>query len=143
MEDSIPSIDHRNEAVRAFKRFYTSRTGAVRKVSFSKVDFSGLPKSSSTVRRGGDLAGGCPSRQTVGLPFRGSGTNGTESLMRQEPKAGWFSPSRVDYSATGWFPDVRQPQHYTESSNIESSRCPAIQEFRSHRSDVPCIDLVA
>ena len=72
------------------------------KVSFSKVDFSGLPKSSSTVRCGGDQAGGCPSRQTVGLPFRGSGSNGTESSMQQKPKAGWLSPSRVVYSGIGW-----------------------------------------
>jgi hypothetical protein len=76
-------------------------------VSFSKVDFSGLPKSSSTIRGGGDQTGGCPSRQTVGLPFRGSGSNGTEKSMRQKPKAGWLSPSRVVDSGIGWKAAIR------------------------------------
>jgi hypothetical protein len=35
-------------------------------------------------------------------PFRGSGSNGTESSMQQRPKAGWLSPSRVVYSGVGW-----------------------------------------
>ena len=63
----------------------------VLKVSFSKVDFSGLPKSSSTVRRGRDQAGGC-ARPAVGGPFLFEGPIATERKVRfsRSPRLGGF-----------------------------------------------------
>jgi hypothetical protein len=61
---------------------------------FAKVLFNDPPRPRSGRLR---LSGG---RRAV--PFRGSGSNGTESAIQQKPKAGWFSPSRVGYSRSGW-----------------------------------------
>src|SRR5450631_849978 len=60
-------------------------------MSFSKVDFSGLPKSSSTVRRGRDQAGGRP-RPADGGPFLFEGPVATEPKVRfsRTPRLGGF-----------------------------------------------------
>jgi hypothetical protein len=60
-------------------------------LSFSKVDFSGLPKSSSTVRRGRDQAGGCACPADGG-PFLFEGPVATEPKVRfsRSPRLGGF-----------------------------------------------------
>jgi hypothetical protein len=68
---------------------------------FAKVLFNGplRPRSGRWLR---------PSGRRWPLPLRGSGSNGAESSIQQKPKAGWFSPSRVDYSGIGWIPDAQK-----------------------------------
>jgi hypothetical protein len=67
------------------------RTSAPARVSFSKVDFRGLPKSSATVRRGRDQAGGC-ARPADGGPFLFEGPVATEPKVRfgRSPRLGGF-----------------------------------------------------
>ena len=57
-------------------------------MSFAKVDFSGLPKSSSTVRRGRDQAGGC-ARPADGRPFLFEGPVAIEPKVRFSRSQGW------------------------------------------------------
>jgi len=100
-----------------------------------------LPKSSSTVRRSRDQAGGCARPADGGPSFRGSGSNGTESAIQQKPKAGWFSPSRIGYSRRGgertFAPELmRFVNSRTDSGLLLFTAAPSLHSARERRR--PC-----
>jgi hypothetical protein len=105
-------------------------------VSFSKVDFSGLPKSSSTVRCGRDQAGGC-ARPADGGPFLFEGPVATEPKVRfsRSPRLGGFlHPASTTAELGGFRTFPKGPRLNCQPSGQARSRTVATEHDRDPAS---------